>query len=202
MTGTDRIARLAAVLALVLATLPAAADAPAPWFGLADLRQPAAARVYPLDGRAAATPARLQYLPLAPPADARIACCLRPARRATPAADTAPAVERLPADDSRPLDSRALARPPRSTGGPMIALALAGPAPKVEALSAHRLRLSWPGRVTPWRVDHCTSGEGLHLRVQPEDGSAPVRALYLPLGMDVEADCPAHMLVPPSAREK
>ena len=83
----------------------------------------------------------------------------------------------------------------------MIALALAGPLPKVEAVSPQRLRLTWPGR-TAWRVEHCASTEGMHLRLQPEDGSAPARAFYLPLGMDVEADCPAHMVAPPPAREK
>ena len=56
MTAIDRFS---AALALALATLPAAAHTPAPWFGLADLRQTGAARVHALDGRAAATPARL-----------------------------------------------------------------------------------------------------------------------------------------------
>lgn len=199
MTAIDRFS---AALALALATLPAAAHTPAPWFGLADLRQTGAARVHALDGRAAATPARLHYLPLAPPADARIGCCLQPSRAAAAAADTLPPVELVADGQARPLEGRALARPPRSSGGPLIALALAGPAPKVQAVSAHRLRLTWPGRAGAWRVEHCASTEGMHLRVQPEDGSAPPRAFYLPLGMDVEADCPAHMLVPPSAREK
>src|SRR5688572_2733615 len=65
MTGVERFS---AALALVLAAWPAAADTPAPWFGLADLRQPGTARVYALQGRAEATPARLHYLPLAPSA--------------------------------------------------------------------------------------------------------------------------------------
>jgi hypothetical protein len=87
---------------------------------------------------------------------------------------------------------------PRGMGAPMIALALAGPVPKVTAVSAHRLRLTWPGKAGAWRVEHCASSEGMHLRLQPEDGSAPPRAFYLPLGMDVEANCPADMLRPPA----
>jgi hypothetical protein len=78
MMATDGFIRLGTAFTLVLAALSATADAPARslWLGLADLRQPSAARVYPLDARPAATPARLHYLPLAPPTAARIACCL------------------------------------------------------------------------------------------------------------------------------
>ena len=198
MMATDGFVRLGIAFGLILATLSAAAGSGSQWLGLVDLRQPGAGRVYALNGLAK-TPATLHYVPLAPPAAARVACCLRPGRASAKAEeDTLPPVELVTGGEDRPLDGRALARPPRSTGGPMIALALAGPVPKVEAVSAQRLRLTWPGRAGAWRVEHCASTEGMHLRLQPEDGSAPPRAFYLPLGMEVEADCPADMLTPPA----
>ena len=193
------MARLGAALALGLASCAAMAEMP--WLGLADLNPASRSRVYPLQAKPAATPARLHYVPLAPPTAARIACCLRPGRAAAATEEDdalAPVELRSDAED-RPLVRRALARPPRSIGVPMLALAVAGPAPKVQAVSAQRLRLTWPGRTGAWLVGHCASAEGMHLRVQPEDGSAPPRAFYLPLGMEVEADCPADMLAPPAA---
>jgi hypothetical protein len=202
MMVTDGFIRLWTALALVLATTATAANGGAAdfphWLGLADLRRPsAAARVYPLQAQGP-TPARLRYVPLAPPTAAQIACCLRPGRSAAAGEDLSPPVELIADGEDRPLLGRALTRRPRNTGGPMIALALAGPVPKVEAVSPQRLRLTWPGRAGAWRIEHCASAEGMHLRVQPEDGSAPPRAFYLPLGMEVEADCPADMLTPPA----
>ena len=196
MTVTDLIARLGTALALALASWPATAATP--WLGLADLDPSSTSRVYPLNANPAATPARLHYVPLAPPAAARLACCLRPGRAvaATEEEDAlAPFELRADAED-RPLIRRALARPPRRIGVPMLALAVPGRAPKVQAVSAHRLRLTWAGQAGAWLVGHCASAEGMHLRVQPEDGSAPPRAFYLPLGMEVEADCPVDMLTP------
>ena len=198
MPPTHPIARLGAAIALVLA--PWAAAAETPWLGLANLAPSGASRVYPLEAKPAATPARLHYLPLAPPTAARLACCLRPGRAVAVTAeeDALAPVELLADTEDRPLVRRTLARPPRSVAVPMLALAMGDPAPKVRAVSAHRLRLSWPGQAAAWLVGHCASAEGMHLRVQPEDGSAPPRAFYLPLGMEVEADCPADMLRPPA----
>jgi hypothetical protein len=208
MTATNSIARLGTALALALAPLTAPFAAPSdaaaniPWLGWADLRQPsAAARVYPLQAQGV-TPARLHFVPLAPPRAAHIACCLRPGRAGATGEDLSPPVELVAGGEDRPLVGHTLARPPRHTGGPMIALALAGPVPKLAAISPQRLRLTWPGRAGAWRIEHCASTEGMRLRLQPEDGSAPPRAFYLPLGMDVEPDCPAHLLAPPPAREK
>jgi hypothetical protein len=202
MMATDVFIRLGTAFMLALAALPAMADAPAhpAWLGLADLRQPSASRVYPLDANPDPTPARLHYIPLAPPTTARIACCLRPGRAvaATEEEDALAPFELLADTEDRPLVRRTLARPPRSIGAPMIALAVAGPVPKVQAVSAHRLRLTWPGQARTWLLGHCASAEGLHVRLQPADGSTPPRAFYLPLGMDVEADCPDDMLTPPA----
>ena len=199
----DGLIRLGTAFTLALATLSATAGTPGrmPWLGLAVLDPSGASRVYPLEANPAATPPRLHYVPLAPPTAARMACCLRPGNEvaATKDEDTLAPFELLADAEDRPLVRRALARPHRSVGVPMLALAVAGPVPKVEAVSAQRLRLTWPGRAGAWRVEHCASTEGMHLRLQPEDGSAPPRAFYLPLGMDVEADCPAHMLVPPQS---
>lgn len=202
MTATASIARLGIALGLALATFATVAAAPARahWLGLADLRRETAGLVYAFDATAA-TPAHLHYMPLAPPTAARTACCLRPGRSAAAEEDLSPPIELIAGGEPRPLVGRALARPPR-TRGPMIALAIGGPVPKVEAVSPQRLRLTWPGRAGAWRIEHCASTEGMHLRLQPDDGSAPPRAFYLPLGMDVEADCPAHLLAPPPAREK
>ena len=199
MNATAPLARLGTALALALASW--AATAKTPWLGLADLDRSRASYVYPLDATPAATPARLHYIPLEPSTAARIACCLRPGRSVAARAeeDALVPVELLADTEDRPLARRALARPPRNIGVPMLALAVAGPAPRVEAVSAHRLRLTWPGQPGAWLVGHCASAEGMHLRVLPEDGSAPPRAFYLPLGMEVEADCPADMLAPPAA---
>lgn len=192
---------------LIAALIPAAASATpsaSDWFALADLRHP--------DGRAtllvaegdAAPPARdLRYLRLSGSGAARIECCLRPLagqtghtgqadKTAAPSAEGMAAAEQLAADGSgsalRPYPARV--RPAPREGA--IALALGSRSASVKRLSPQQLIVRWPHKLQTLRITHCLSTEGLHVWLA--HAAEPVRHLYLHLGMEVAANCPAELL--------
>lgn len=184
------------------AAAPAAHAESAPWFALADLRQ---ARqpvlLYATPGSAPKT--ALSFVPLAP-AETKpsVLCCVQLRGRGKPDTDSGAAL--LQSDsEAPPLQRQAVrvSKPVSGPGisGPVIALAIAGRHAVVESTEAHTLLIRWPGRAEQLKVQHCASNEGMHLRVTPQGGqSAPVQHFYLPLGMDVEADCPRDMMLPPA----
>lgn len=195
---------VASAAAPVTASAGASAAAPAatatPWFALADLRQPRqAALLYAPRGPAPRT--ALSFIPLAPAeGKPQVACCVQVRGKAKPDTDSGAAL--LQADSEAPPLQRQAARLSKPVSGPVLALAIDGRRPVVDSTAAHTLLIHWPGRAEQLRVQHCVSAEGLHLRVTPvaaQGGpAAPVQHFYLPLGMEVEADCPADMMVPPA----
>lgn len=182
------------VLASVLAApLPAAAGTAPPWLGLVDARHPdQPAVLYALPGgEQAAPPKSLPFVRL-DGATPRIECCLRAgAVRAAPAG--AAAQLRQADGGSRPLEART-ARTPKSRHGAVLLAVAGGAGLQVERPSPQTLLLRRPGETTPLAVRHCVSGDGLQLR-WTLPGGQPQQA-WLPLGMDVEADCPPEMLAP------
>jgi hypothetical protein len=202
MTGIERAALSAAIVALGLGATAASAATRAspgktPWFALADLRQAKqSALLY-----AANSPsprAALSYVPLAPAeARPRVACCVHARGRARPDTDSGAAL--LQADTEAPPLQRQAARLSRPVSGPVIALAIDGRHASVDSTEPQTLLIRWQGRAEQLQVRHCASTEGMHVRVTQLGGRAvPVQQFYLPLGMEVEADCPADMLNPPA----
>lgn len=197
---------------MLAASAMAASAAGTPWFALADLRQPRQAALLfaqpasTNDSAASALPTApapasgtaLSYVPLAP-ADAapHAACCLQARGRAKPDTDSGAAL--LKADTEAPPLSRQAARLSRPIPGPAIAVALDRRHAIVESPAAQTLLIRWPGRAEQLLVQHCTSNEGLHVRITQQGGKpAPAQHFYLPLGMDVEASCPADMMAAPA----
>ncbi|MFT3720554.1 hypothetical protein [Pseudorhodoferax sp.] len=177
----------AACLALLCAgalAAPAAAG-PAARVGLLDARQPGAAH---LAWNAAEAPAgaRLRYLPLSPPGACKPLCCVQ----AVEPTDTQ--IQRVGAREDRPLRGWT-ARLSARAAPPLVGLVFTR-TPRVDYVNAQRVLLRWPGDSRPVRVDHCLSQEGLHVRLAERGPSGRWREAahyYLPLGMEVEANCPA-----------
>lgn len=214
MTGTEHAAArgrrggaalaMAVAMALAAACLGAQAAAPPmPWVGLVDQRradQPAQLFSVPGSRR----PASVAYLQLSPATTPpRIRCCLQPAGPAR-AADEAVASLIAAAGEAATLQQQP-ARLATRRREPAVLLAFDGRGARIESPAPQTLLVRWPGRAQQLQVQQCVSQEGLHVRVsiRAEPGSAPaapVRHFYLPLGMDVDPDCPREMLAPPPAR--
>lgn len=65
--------------------------------------------------------------------------------------------------------------------------------PTVKHISSHRILLRWPDSRQQVRVDHCLAAEGLHVKIAENTGAGrwkPAAHYYLPLGADVQPDCP------------
>ena len=189
---TGGAAVVLAVLGCWTAAAPAARAASAPWFGLADLRQGQASVLW----SSAPAPGALSYVVLAPADDKpRLSCCLKPQGRAKPDTDSGTALLHT---DAPALRRQALRRAQGATQ-PQVALAITGRHAQVDKLAPQTLLIRWAGRDQQLKVQSCTSSEGMHVRVTPQGAAAaPAQHFYLPLGMDVEADCPAEMLAPPA----
>ncbi|MBI5256154.1 MAG: hypothetical protein HY855_06620 [Burkholderiales bacterium] len=196
---------LACAAAIAHAGGGATAGGSGPVLALADLRVVGAAAAaypgvaYPFAPGRLVLGQRLHWVPLAPadaPAASRARCCLQlgAARGAVPAG----ALSLGAAGPSAPMAGRSARARPAPTM-PVIALAFTGAGATVSNLSAQGLTLRWAGLPGAVQVAHCTSGEGLHVRLSGWPSPGAVQQLYLPLGMDVEPSCPPDMLVPPAA---
>lgn len=197
---------LLGVLPLALASVlaaPAASTARLPGLGIVDARTPQV-RV-----RVDAVPASglVPYLRLSDPDAHRVECCLRVlpdaqgGRQADAPSDTlAGSLLRYDTGtagaDAAPVPTRPAQRLSAAEDSPFIGLVLPPAAgARVLARSAHELRLQWFDtlRARPVRalVQHCLSREGLHIWWQ-RTAPTPSRRVhhYLPLGQEVEADCP------------
>ncbi|AVS85631.1 hypothetical protein C8239_13435 [Paracidovorax avenae] len=129
----------------------------------------------------------LHYLPLAPAAKAS-ECCVRP-QAAVPPRDVA--ILRFDGDNSQ-LAAEHTAQFTQAPGEPFMGLALLGKATVTRA-SDQRLFLQWPDRKVSVRVDHCVSGEAMHVRVADSAGPGqwqPAAYYYLPLAVPAQPDCP------------
>lgn len=188
---------LVSILAIGCAAVHAAAPAPpSARVGIVDARMPDAARVA-LPGMESpaeagpgnpAPPHELRFLRLSPPAGQATECCIRPQAPVDPqkarllryqGADTEPAAER---------EAR-FTQPP---GDGFVGLAVQGK-PTVKHISSHRILLRWPDSRQQVRVDHCLAAEGLHVKIAKNTGAGrwkPAAHYYLPLGADVQPDCP------------
>lgn len=201
MTGIERLRVVVAPWLWVAAACLGAPGISAAAVGLVDARQPDAPAVV-VGLQAPPQPQLLPFLRLSDPQARAVECCLR--------------VQPQPADGgflrygegrdrqaTQPLPGLAAQRL-GSQAVPFVGLVLP-PSVGVQVLrrSARQVDLGWTdpvsGRAVRWQVRHCLSTEGLHLWwAEPgATGRAGARHHdYLPLGMEVEPDCPAAWLKP------
>ncbi len=185
------------IFALGCAAAHAAAPAPpSARVGIVDARMPDAARVA-LPGMGpsaeavpgnAAPPHELRFLRLSPPAGQATECCIRPQAPVDPQETS---LLRYQGADAEPAAERE-ARFTHLPGDGFVGLAVQGK-PTVKRASSHRLLLRWPDSRQQVRVDHCLAAEGLHVKIAESTGAGrwkPAAHYYLPLGADVQPDCP------------
>lgn len=175
----------------------AAAAAPTDW-GLVDARQPGQpALVVGIDAPAEAR--LMPFVRLTDPDSRRVECCLRvqPRAVASPVQRYTGGRDRLATQPAQGLPAQLVAAEP----GGFVGLVLPpGSGAQVLRRGPQQVLLSWSdaaagGRSVQWQVRHCLSSEGLHLWwTDPRAPAAPRQHHYLPLGMAVEADCPAAWL--------
>ena len=101
------------------------------------------------------------------------------------------AILRFDGDNSQ-LAAEHTAQFTQAPGEPFMGLALLGKATVTRA-SDQRLFLQWPDRKVSVRVDHCVSGEAMHVRVADSAGPGqwqPAAYYYRPLAVPAQPDCP------------
>ncbi|MDA8521771.1 hypothetical protein [Acidovorax sp. NCPPB 4044] len=131
---------------------------------------------------------KIALLGLSPPAGKATECCIRPL---APVDGPEAALLRYEGPEAKPAAERE-ARFTHPPGDGFVGLSIEG-RPAVKRASPQRILLRWPDRKTQVRVDHCLSTEGLHVKIAestPAGGWKPAAHYYLPLGADVQADCP------------
>jgi hypothetical protein len=152
--------------------------------GLIDARLPSAAVAI---GETPAAGTKLRFFRLSSTTRRGVECCVK-------VGNAAATTELLLYQGSETLAapaSAATVSSPVDEG--FIGLALMGQGVRVRRLSEQKLSVSWshlPGKVV---VEHCLSQEGIHVRLSETSHPDEPVHYYLPLGMDVEANCPASM---------
>ncbi len=164
--------------------------------GVVDARMPDAAHIALDEATGSGTPPgdgaplpELHFLRLSPPPGKAAECCIRPL---APIPPQQAGILRYDGEDAQPA-SESEARFTKAPGDGFVGLALDGK-PSVKRISSHRLLLRWPDSKAPLRVDHCLSAEGLHVKISESTGAGrwkPAGHYYIPLGADVQANCPA-----------
>lgn len=150
--------------------------------GLIDARRPEG--VASLVTSARAPSGKWRFLRLSVSAAMPVECCIEAGGTA------ASSVLQLSGDEVVATVAQAATFEPALKQG-FIGLAVRGDI-RVRVVSAHRVVLSWPNQARRLRVDHCLSAEGLHVLLRGgRHGRFPGPTLhyYVPLGMDVTADC-------------
>ncbi len=152
--------------------------------GLIDARLPTAAVVM---GDASAAGTTLRFFRLSSTTRRGVECCVN-------VGNGAATTELLLYQGSETLAAMANAA---TVSSPIdenfIGLALMGNGVQVRQLSAQKLSVSWkrlPGKVV---VEHCLSQEGMHVHLSDPKQPNQREHYYLPLGMAVEANCPASL---------
>ncbi len=188
---------LVSIFALGCGAAHAAAPAPpSARVGIVDARMPDAARVAlpgmgsPTEAASgnAAPPHELRFLRLSPPQGKTTECCIRPQAPVDPQDAS---LLRYQGADAEPAAGRG-ARFTHAPGDGFVGLAMQGK-PTIKRTSSHRILLRWPDSMQQVRVDHCLAAEGLHVRIAESTGAGrwkPAAHYYLPLGADVQPDCP------------
>lgn len=196
----QHLQRAGATLVALLAWSAAAAAAGVPGLGIVDARHAAAQVVV----APPPTPALLPFVRLSDPNARRVECCVRVQPGQIPATITR-AGAGGDADALPPLQAQPARVLPASEAGPFVGLVLPpSSGARVLARTAHALTLQWfvagGEHAQRARVRHCLSSEGLHVWWRPLSSARAKPAswehVYLPLGMDVEADCPRAWLQP------
>lgn len=152
--------------------------------GLIDARLPSAAVVM---GDAPAAGTTLHFFRLSSPVQRGVECCVK-------VGNVAETTELLLYQGGETLAAPAsVATVASRVDENFIGLALLGRDVQVRQLSAQKLSVSWkrlPGKVV---VEHCLSPEGMHVHLSEPARPGQRVHYYLPLGMAVEANCPASL---------
>jgi hypothetical protein len=188
-SSNDRIASVRVLSFIIYLTYTATAQASAspPPISLLDARKPQAAIAASGDSMAAM--GQQHYFRLAPEASQAPECCVTTGQ---PAESDILRYQGQKGTEAVAAAARAALFMPPVTEG-FIGLQLAEGA-RVRVLGPQRLLVWWPDRPGLTRVDHCLSREGLHVRWREQAANgrlASAQHYYLPLGMDVEPDCPS-----------
>jgi hypothetical protein len=155
---------------------------PIPPVGVADARQAGtAAQLY--FSRGVPGP-RLSYFRLSDPSATTAQCCLSTQGRPVPDLD----VPNLTAAEQQET-MRIAAVLDHDAAASFIGVAFDGTGATAQRLSPHQVRIKWAGQKLALDVFHCVSSEGMHVRVAEIGAGGELAHYYVPLGLDVEADC-------------
>ena len=149
------------------------------------------AMAYLTDGMTISKSSTIRFMRLSPPISEGLKCCARVNRAPSLLSPHTTDVEVIStiAQKDAATHFTTVRLPKGQHPEPLVGIGFTQAVSKVLRENDHALLVKRPGGKGDLRVQHCLTSEAFTMRVVDVASSKERRRYYLPLGMDVEADC-------------